>query len=59
MSVNGDLGHLRDHPQGGTPRRAGLHARRRGDDQTQLANLWSYERHNNPDGTRTYGIIGL
>ncbi len=26
---------------------------------TQVANLWNYERKHNPDGTRTYGILGL
>ena len=27
--------------------------------QTQVANLWRYERRNNPDGETTYGVIGL
>lgn len=27
--------------------------------QTQIANLWRYERRNNPDGDTTYGIRGL
>ena len=62
VSVSGDVVTFTATSQGGphdarvytyTPAEGG------GWDQAEIANTWAYEKANNPDGKRTYGVLGL
>ena len=57
LSVDGDVLTFSATSMGGTPSAKVYTLSPEG--QTRIANTWAFERANNPDGDRTYGIKGL
>lgn len=57
LSIDGDVLTFAATAQGGPPSAAVYTLSAAG--QTQIADLWAYEKANNPDGSRTYGVKGL
>jgi hypothetical protein len=57
LSVRGDVVTFATTAMGG-PASANVYTLDGEGNQTEIADLWAYEKANNPDGTRRYGVVG-